>query len=339
MIQNVSAVLIVKNGVNTIRRCVESLGGLDEVLIYDTGSTDGTQDICRKLNATVVQAKEINPFHFANARNAAMGHAKHKWSLTIDADDVLLDGSIAAVRDALKAPSAEGYLGTHLNYPPDAMKKDTPLPSSRVMLFKKGYWAWKWRIHERLFKTSEKARTKKQHGLMVEHRPTGDRSTRRDQNLELLKLSIKEDPDHVFAFLQLGLEHIHREEWKNAVEPLREYIRINQCEGFLGKGAARMHLGRALARSGDLQHSMDEFMAARIYAPGRREPLYWAATELIRAGYLPDALWWLEEALKLKPRETPAFSLYSAAAQGTLIEDTIRECKRMMKEVDAKRVS
>ncbi len=339
MSHKVSAVLIVKDGAKTIKRCIESLGGLDEVLIYDTGSTDGTQDICRKLSATVAQAKEVKPFHFGSARNAAMDHAKHAWILTIDADEILREGSLSAIRNALAAPSKDGYKGVHLNYPPDATEKDTSLPTSRVLLFRKVYWTWKRRIHERLFATTNAVKTKKLGGLVIEHRPTGDRSTRRDQNLELLKISVQEEPDHIFAFLQLGLEYIHREEWKEAVEPLRDYIRIDQCEGFLGRGAARMHLARALARSGDLQGAMNEFVGARQDAPGRREPLYWASVELIRAGLLPDAVWWLEEALKIAPRETPAFSLYSADAQGNLIKDTIRECRHMMKEADAKRVS
>lgn len=337
---SISAVLIVKDGAKTLTRCLESLQGFDEILIYDTGSTDGTQDLCRELGARVIQGLVIKPFHFANARNAALGHAKNPWVFTIDADEVLKKGSLEAMRTALlKMPYGRGFYGTHLNYPPDATKKDEPLPSARVMLFAKEHWRWKWRIHERLCVISGKERTNKIAALVVEHRPKGNRTARRNQNIELLEISLKEDPSHIFALLQLGIEYCHREAWAKAVEPLAEYIRIGQCAGFLGRAAAQMHLGRALARSGDLQGAMNVFVAARENTPGRREPLYWAAVELIKAGLLPDAVWWLEEALKMEPRHTPAFPLYSAAAQGNLIKDTLVECRQMMEKVEATRAS
>ena len=68
----ISAVLIVKDGIETLTPCLKSLEGFDEVLAYDTGSTDGTQDLCRKFGARVAQGPTIKPFHFANARNAAL---------------------------------------------------------------------------------------------------------------------------------------------------------------------------------------------------------------------------------------------------------------------------
>jgi len=339
----VSAVLIVKNEAKVVGRCIKSLKGLDEVLVLDTGSTDGSQEICRKLGAKVFHGKMKEPFHFANARNAALERAKYDWVLTIDADEVLKKGSVEAIRQAVNTPWNSAYSGTHLNYPPDAKKKDEwkspPLSTTRLLLFQKKCWVWRFRIHEKLFSKTPKPRTAKAAGLVVEHRPKGSRQARRNQNLELLKLSRKEEPEHTFTLLQLGLEYILQEAWGHAIEPLTEYINTGKCEGFLGLAAAQMHLARALARSGDLQSAMNTFVAARGNTPGRREPLYWAAVELIHAGMLPDAAQWLEDALKMPPRHTPSFLLYSAAVQGTLIEDTLRECRRMMKKAESKRVS
>ncbi len=330
----ISAVLIVKDGAKTLTRCLGSLQGFDEILIYDTGSTDGTQDLCRKFGARVIQGPVIKPFHFANARNAALEQAKHRWVFTIDADEILKKGSLEAMRTAiLKMPGKRGFYGTHLNYPSDAKEKAAPLSSARVMLFEKEHWRWKWRIHERLCVISGKERTDEIAGLVVEHRPKGNRTVRRNQNIELLQLSLKEDPSHVFALFQLGVEYIdHQEAWGAAVAPLAEYIRIGRYEGFLGQAAAQMYLGKALARSGDLQGAMNTFVYAQRNAPGQREPFYWAAFELIKARLLVDAVQVLEAALKIPPRHTPAFCLYSAKAQSTLIEDTLRDCRKKIKE-------
>ena len=89
MKNGVSAVLITRNEAPLIRRCLESLGGLDQVVVYDTGSSDLTPDIARSMGADVhVGVPEI-PFHFGNARNAALALARHDWVLSIDADEVL----------------------------------------------------------------------------------------------------------------------------------------------------------------------------------------------------------------------------------------------------------
>lgn len=334
----VSAVLITKNEEAVIKRCIDSLQGLDQIVVLDTGSTDQTREIAHGLGADVVPVGEMwKPFHFAQARNAAMQQAKHPWILTLDADEVLAEGSMGKIRDAAKNLSVHGYKGTHMNFAPGETVNG--FPTGRMMLFQSKCWIWNHRIHERLVAVRPNLKVKPLNDLVVNHLPLKARQERRDQNLELLKLALREEPQYNFLLLQLGLEHIHREEWGKAVEPLQIYIKEGEFEGVLGHVAARMHLARALARSGDMQGAMNAFVDARRGAPDRREPLYWAAVELIRVGYLPDAVQWLQDAQKVPPAPLPAFCLYSADLQGTLVEDTLAECRRMMAQVEASRVS
>ena len=332
----ISAVLITRDAGKTIERCIKSLQGFDEVLVLDTGSTDNTVLLCQKAGARVVTMPREDPFHFANARNLAMGHAKHQWIFTIDADEVLRAGSIGAIRKVLSGGIAEqdGYGGIHMNYPPDG--KSDPMPTRRLMLFKKGKWTWCHRVHERLIpKKKGRCIMEPVDAICVEHRPMGEREGRRVQNVELLELTVKEEPDHLFAFLQLGIEYIHREEWLKALSPLEKYVNADHCEGVFGRSAARMFYGKALFRYKNFQEGMNQFVMASDDAPGRREPPYWAALELIRAGLLPDALHWFERVQGIKPSDEPSFSLYSSDLQGTLVQDTISECKRMMEGAKA----
>jgi hypothetical protein len=333
----VSAVLIAKNEGRVIARCIESLSGLDQIVVFDTGSTDATMDIARELGADVVNAGTTTPFHFAMARNSAMAHAKHPWVLTIDADEVLMESSHAELRNAIRDTSVRGIRGTHVNHAPGQVANG--FPTSRMMLFQATHWVWRHRIHERLFPVADRVRVKGEKALVVHHLPPAERAERRTQNIELLRLALLEEPNYHFLNLQLGLEHLSREEWPQAVEFLDKYVEVGDFEGTLGQAAALMHLARASARSGDLQKAMNTFVAARNSAPDRREPLYWASVELIRAGCLPDAVQWLQDALKLPPAPMPSFSLYSAEAQGTLIEETLAECRRLMAQVEAGKVS
>jgi len=338
MSHGISAVLISKNESKVIRRCLESLQGLDQVVVLDTGSTDQTREIAHGLGADVVPVGEFwKPFHFAQARNAALQHAKHPWILTIDADEVLADKAMGAIRNAARNTSVHGWKGIHMNFPPGEAANG--FPTGRMMLFQSKSWIWNHRIHERLVGVRPNLKVKPLDGLTVHHLPMAVREERKDQNIELLRLAIQEEPKYHFLTLQLGLEHLNREEWAEAVPPLERYTDIGEFDGVLGRAAAFMHLGRALARSGNLQRAMNAFVVARQSARDRREPLYWATVELIRAGCLPDAVQWLEDALKIAPLPLPAFSLYSSDLQGTLVEDTLAECRRMMAQAEAPRVS
>ncbi len=87
----VTACLIVKDETAFIADCVRSLMGLRpvvrEVCVLDTGSTDGTQDVARRLGCRVVQGAWQDDF--ALARNTVVALAQTPWVLSIDADEVL----------------------------------------------------------------------------------------------------------------------------------------------------------------------------------------------------------------------------------------------------------
>lgn len=82
----VSAVLIVKDEAASIARCLESVAWADEIVVYDTGSGDGTQEIARRFTPHVVDGYWDDDF--GAARNRALAHATKTWVLAIDADEV-----------------------------------------------------------------------------------------------------------------------------------------------------------------------------------------------------------------------------------------------------------
>ena len=43
-----SAIIITKNEERCIAKCLQSVEWADEIIVLDSGSTDGTVDICRK---------------------------------------------------------------------------------------------------------------------------------------------------------------------------------------------------------------------------------------------------------------------------------------------------
>ena len=54
--QRLSVVIVCKNGARVIGETIKSFTGLtDDILIYDNGSTDGTQDIVKQSNARLIE--------------------------------------------------------------------------------------------------------------------------------------------------------------------------------------------------------------------------------------------------------------------------------------------
>ncbi len=111
--KRLSACLIAKNEQEFIRGCLESLAGaVDEVVVYDTGSTDATPTIAAELGARVIRGEWRDDF--AWARNQALAHASGDWVLTLDCDERLAPGAGAAIRAFIDADRHEaGVIALH----------------------------------------------------------------------------------------------------------------------------------------------------------------------------------------------------------------------------------
>jgi tetratricopeptide (TPR) repeat protein len=104
---DITLCLIVKDEIAYLDRCVNSVRGLvNQVVIIDTGSTDGTEQRARALADVAMSV----PFtgDFSAARNAALDRADGSWILFLDADERLpehqhtpLQASLAAADDDL----------------------------------------------------------------------------------------------------------------------------------------------------------------------------------------------------------------------------------------------
>lgn len=90
----VSACMIMKDEADYLAKCLGTLKGFaDEVVIYDTGSTDGSIELARAMGATVIEGYWDDDF--ARARNAARLACRGTWVLHIDADEEIEDPETA----------------------------------------------------------------------------------------------------------------------------------------------------------------------------------------------------------------------------------------------------
>jgi len=102
----VSAVIITYNEEHNLRQLLPSLFWCDEIIIVDSGSTDGTLGICRSYHCKV--------FHrdfdgYGQQKRYALSLAKNEWILSLDADELLSAALIAEIQTEMESPSADGY--------------------------------------------------------------------------------------------------------------------------------------------------------------------------------------------------------------------------------------
>ena len=83
----ISCFIIAKNEADRIAQTIESVEGLvDEIIVIDSGSTDGTQDLVKELGCKLY----YNKWHgFGPQKRFGEDKAKNKWLLNLDADEYL----------------------------------------------------------------------------------------------------------------------------------------------------------------------------------------------------------------------------------------------------------
>ena len=143
----ISAVINVRNEADSLSKCLRSIKNfVDEIIVVDMNSTDGSQEIAKKAGAQVFSYR---PMKFVEpARNFALSKAKGKWILLLDPDESLsksLKQELLAVTkrndvDYVKIPRKNIIFGKWIRH-------SNSWPDYLIRFFKKGSVTWKKEIH------------------------------------------------------------------------------------------------------------------------------------------------------------------------------------------------
>jgi glycosyltransferase involved in cell wall biosynthesis len=105
----VSVIVPVRNEAPNLAACLESLRGVGEVYVVDSGSTDETSQIACSFGARVVQFRYRGGW--PKKRQWALDSLplNYDWVLLIDADESLTPKLAAEMETAIRNPSVDGY--------------------------------------------------------------------------------------------------------------------------------------------------------------------------------------------------------------------------------------
>ena len=104
---SLSVIIITHNEAHNIQNCLRCVAFADEVVVLDSGSTDGTVQLAEAMGASV----SISPDWpgFGIQKNRALALAGFDWVLSIDADERVTPALQAQIQAALKAPAFDAY--------------------------------------------------------------------------------------------------------------------------------------------------------------------------------------------------------------------------------------
>ena len=103
-----AGVVLCLNEATNLPRCLASLAWCDEVLVVDSGSSDGSQVCSERHGARVLQHRPAGPFLISEQRNWALEHGglQSDWVLFLDADEEIGPACRRAIQQAIASPGA-----------------------------------------------------------------------------------------------------------------------------------------------------------------------------------------------------------------------------------------
>src|SRR5712692_8440760 len=101
MSQSLGIIVLTHNEADNLPGCLESVAGFGEIVVVDSGSDDGTQEIAKQSGARVYERSFKS---FGRQRNWALQNCdlKSEWVLFLDADEVATPEFRQAVTTAIQ---------------------------------------------------------------------------------------------------------------------------------------------------------------------------------------------------------------------------------------------
>ncbi len=101
-----SVIIAAKNEARNISDCVQSASFADEVIVLDSGSTDGTQQLAQAAGAKVVSTDWPG---YGPQQSRGIKLATSEWVLSLDADERISPALKAEILQAIQSDRADGY--------------------------------------------------------------------------------------------------------------------------------------------------------------------------------------------------------------------------------------
>lgn len=219
----ISVCIITKNEADKMEKFLSKIRPYDwEIVVVDTGSTDGTREIAEKYADIVGDFEWIQDF--SAARNYSISLASNEFILVLDCDEYLVNIDVPEILRMIEEnPEKMGCLGRINHY--EINETDTLYVDYVERLFSKNLFHYKGAIHEQLVPFDEVSYFFYQIPLTVDHYgyllSDEAMSAKVKRNLDILfmdleKLKQGEDIDEQYTYFQIAQCYNQTDDYEKA---------------------------------------------------------------------------------------------------------------------------
>lgn len=205
MKDTITLTMIVKNEAENLTDCLDSVRDqVDEIVIVDTGSSDGTPAVAGRYTDKIYQYPWSGDF--SAARNFAVDQAGGEWILYLDADETLVSGSGSLKSLLARDERPQAYL-LPLDNPTSADTGECNRFLVLRLFRNNGRYRFRGKIHEQVM-VPENGVVDIADGPVISHKllSARERRRKRGRNLALLKQACSAEPQNHFLHYYTGVE-------------------------------------------------------------------------------------------------------------------------------------
>lgn len=217
---SISLCMIVRDEEELLGKCLESVKDVvDEIIVVDTGSRDGTVSLARSFGAKILMHEWEN--NFSVPRNISLENANGDWILVLDADETLETQSKAKMIDTLQQGKAPGYRVLIQLSPEWTEMRSLRLFKNSSRLRYQGIF------HERLAIPDQDYSRYVPSDIRIIHKPfcRDDVDRKMSRNINLLKKHVALYRDDIYQILDLIRLYLETDNFSEA-EKLLNNVRI-----------------------------------------------------------------------------------------------------------------
>jgi len=255
---------ISKNEAHFVQRFCDSAIDADMILIADTGSDDGLPEKAEKYGA-IVHHISISPWRFDLARNAALSLVPRDIDvcISLDIDEVLQPGW----REEIERVWIKGET-TRLRYMFDW---GCGISFYYEKIHARSGYFWHHPCHEYPVPDGRITEVWAQTDFLIAvHKPDPTKS--RGQYMDLLELSVKEDPQCPRNAFYYARELSFNARWQESIDACKAYLALPRATWANERCYAYRVMGRCYSELGQPREAEKAFYTAAGEAPDTREP-------------------------------------------------------------------
>jgi glycosyltransferase involved in cell wall biosynthesis len=333
-----SVAMIVRNEGEFLEECLTGLSSLaDELVIVDTGSTDDTRRIAEAFTPHVYDYPWSDDF--SAARNVSLRQCHGDYIFVLDADERILPGDVARVRNLIKDAPRAAFQFLTMNFTnTESLEGFVPsvgaeyargfrgwFPSIKIRLFPNDpHIFFEGVVHERVEPSVRRAGLSTRYAdIPILHFPhlrnAAAQREKIQRYLALARVKVQQHPDSAEAFEELGHAALEAGEWVEALRAYQAAVRLMPDSAIYLR-----HVGNVLTLLGRLTEAEQAYRLALRLDPNEAVALRNLAVLCLSHERYAEAYAYFERALPLLPHDAVAHAYGAQAALNVGETETMR---------------